>query len=111
MPQATLRNMDMAEHLQDPNRKQEYVTKVFEIVAPSYDRFTRWCSVGLDMAWKRDFLTLIKGRIEPNHRIVDLACGTGDLSFPVARLVPEGEVIGLDVAEAMIQLAEQRRLR
>ncbi len=43
MPQTTLHEMNMAEYLQDPQRKQCYVTKVFEIVAPSYDRFTRWC--------------------------------------------------------------------
>jgi demethylmenaquinone methyltransferase/2-methoxy-6-polyprenyl-1,4-benzoquinol methylase len=111
MSQTTLRNMNMAEYLQDPERKQRYVTKVFEIVAPSYDRFTRWCSAGLDMAWKRELLAMVKCRLAPEHRVVDLACGTGDLTFAVSRLVPQGEVLGLDVAEPMIHLAQQRLRR
>lgn len=111
MPQLLLRDMDMAAHLDDPERKQRYVTTVFETVAPSYDRFTRWCSMGLDMVWKRQLLALVKSATAPCHRLVDLACGTGDLTVPLAHLVPQGEVLGLDLAEPMIHLAQERRRR
>ncbi len=42
----------------------------------------------------------------PGQRILDLACGPGTLSYRLARDVPpEGEVIGIDLAPGMIELA------
>ena len=42
----------------------------------------------------------------PGKRILDLACGPGTLSYPIARAVsPGGEVIGIDLAPGMIELA------
>lgn len=106
---ATLRHLSLDAHLQDPRHKQRYVNTVFDIVAGSYDRFTRLSSLGLDMAWKRDLVRLVKQRLEPNHVVVDLATGTGDLAFSLAPCVRQGKVIGIDIAERMIELAEQAR--
>ena len=42
----------------------------------------------------------------PGKRILDLACGPGTLSYRLAREVsPEGEVVGIDLAPGMIDLA------
>lgn len=105
----TLQNLSLHEHLQDPGRKQRYVNAVFDTVASSYDRFTRLSSWGLDMAWKRDLVRLVKSRLEPSDVVVDLATGTGDLAFALAPHVRQGKVIGIDIAERMIDLAEQAR--
>ena len=44
----------------------------------------------------------------PGKRILDLACGPGTLSYPLARAVsPGGEVIGIDLAPGMIELAQR----
>src|SRR2546423_14591938 len=44
--------------------------------------------------------------LEAGMRVLDLACGPGTLSRPIAaRGVPGGEVIGIDLAEGMIELA------
>ena len=44
--------------------------------------------------------------LEAGMRVLDLACGPGTLSRPIAaRVVPGGEVIGIDLAEGMIELA------
>ena len=45
-------------------------------------------------------------RLEPGMSVLDLACGPGTLSRPIAaRVAPGGEVIGVDLAEGMIELA------
>jgi len=45
-------------------------------------------------------------RLEPGMSVLDLACGPGTLSRPIAtRVAPSGEVIGVDLAEGMIELA------
>lgn len=105
----TLEGLDVHEHLRDGTRKQNYVNTVFEIVASSYDRFTRLSSLGLDMAWKREVLGLVKARLRPGHQVLDLATGTGDLAFALAAAVRSVKVIGLDIAQNMIRRAEQTR--
>ena len=104
-----LESMNVADYLLDPARRQEYVTPVFETVAPSYDRFTRWSTLGFDMVWKRELLSRVRRLLESDHCIVDLACGTGDLAFALASMVPRGRVIGTDITPAMLELAEAKR--
>jgi ubiquinone/menaquinone biosynthesis C-methylase UbiE len=44
----------------------------------------------------------------PGNRILDLACGPGTLSYPIAMSVsPGGEVVGIDLAPGMIELAQR----
>lgn len=44
----------------------------------------------------------------PGKRILDLACGPGTLSYPLAKAVsPGGEVVGIDLAPGMIELARR----
>src|SRR5258708_33407079 len=40
-------------------------------------------------------------------RVLDLGCGTGWASRRLARLVPEGDVVGIDVADEMLRRGEQ----
>src|SRR5215831_9759738 len=79
----TLRNMVLEEHLNDPSKKQRYVTAMFDIIAPKYDRFTRWFSFGMDAVWKKELLEHVKDKVRPGATCIDLASGTGDLSFAV----------------------------
>src|SRR6185503_8594701 len=44
---------------------------------------------------------------KPTDRVLDLGCGTGWASRRLARMVPEGEVVGMDVADEMLRRAEQ----
>ena len=107
---ATLRDLDLGAHLTDPTIKQRFVTRMFDIIAPRYDRFTRVFSYGMDRGWKRELLSYLAATVPGDGHVVDLACGTGDLSFAAARVVPEGRVTGLDVSARMIEAAEERRM-
>ncbi|HEY2784379.1 MAG TPA: ubiquinone/menaquinone biosynthesis methyltransferase [Fimbriiglobus sp.] len=107
----TLKRLDREQFLRDPNRKQHYVNAVFEIVASSYDRFTRYGSFGFDPEWKRDLVRLAKRHLKPDHIVIDLATGTGDLAFALAPYVRDGRILGLDLAHGMIEIAESRRQR
>ena len=47
-------------------------------------------------------------RISAGHRVLDIACGSGDPAFPIARVVGErGHVLGLDITSAMIDGARE----
>src|SRR5207245_10774124 len=50
-------------------------------------------------------------RLEPGMHVLDLACGPGTLTRPIAAQVgPSGEVSGVHLAEGMIELARATRL-
>jgi demethylmenaquinone methyltransferase/2-methoxy-6-polyprenyl-1,4-benzoquinol methylase len=104
-PEPSLRGMDVEAHLASPAIRQRYVTTMFEIIAPKYDRFTRAFSFGLDRQWKADLIDALAQHIRRDARVVDLACGTGDLTMAMAQLVPEGTVLGIDASPTMIACA------
>jgi ubiquinone/menaquinone biosynthesis methyltransferase len=96
--------MTLRSAIATPDGKQRYVRRLFATIADRYDFITRFLSFGLDRRWKRRALGL--AGIAAHHRLLDLACGTGDLLFgaaPVAR-----QVVGLDVTFRMLQLAQRR---
>jgi ubiquinone/menaquinone biosynthesis C-methylase UbiE len=50
--------------------------------------------------------------VEPGMRVLDVGCGAGDVSFLVSTLVgPGGSVVGVDLDENAVELAERRRAR
>ncbi|MCZ6917502.1 MAG: ubiquinone/menaquinone biosynthesis methyltransferase [Gemmatimonadetes bacterium] len=103
-----LRRMRLAEHLDDPRTKQRFVTTVFEVVSGSYDRFTRVFSYGMDAAWKRELLAELAAGIAPDAWVLDLACGTGDITLGAGQLVPAGRTVGLDISSGMLEVAKAR---
>jgi ubiquinone/menaquinone biosynthesis methyltransferase len=105
---ATLRNMALEEYLSDPSKKQQYVTIMFDIIAPKYDRITRWFSFGMDAAWKMELLGYVKDKVKPDATCIDLASGTGDLSFAVSQIVPQGRETGIDISAEMVNIAKSR---
>ena len=105
----TLSELDLDEHLDDPAIRQRFVTTLFDTVAPRYDRFTRVFSFGMDAGWKRELLAWLAAVAPADARVLDLACGTGDLAYAAARALPRATVTGLDASPRMIAEAGRRR--
>jgi demethylmenaquinone methyltransferase/2-methoxy-6-polyprenyl-1,4-benzoquinol methylase len=87
-----------------PSAKERYVRTLFATIADRYDLITVLLSFGLDRRWKRRLADLG----EPLHgaRVLDLACGTGDIAFEAAGR--GASVVGLDVTHRMLQLARAK---
>ena len=105
-----LRDLDLARHLADPAIKQQFVTPMFDLVAPRYDAFTRRFSFGMDRRWKRTLIAHVVARLRAGARVVDLGCGTGDLALAVAAAMPTARVTGVDASPRMIALARPRAI-
>ncbi len=87
-----------------PEEKRRYVRRLFGTIADRYDFITRFLSFGRDATWKT---RLIEGaRIEAGWRVLDLACGTGDLAFDAAHR--GARVVGLDITPRMLELARAK---
>lgn len=87
-----------------PTDKRRYVGRLFATIADRYDFITRLLSFGRDQRWKARLIGL--ARIEPGARVLDVACGTGDLAFRAAEC--GGRVAGLDLTLRMIVLARRK---
>ena len=85
--------------------KQRYVRRLFATIADRYDFITIALSYGQDRRWKRRLIAL--ARLGPDDRVLDLACGTGDLLFAAADRVRLA--VGVDVTHRMLQLARAKR--
>ncbi|MGD0512500.1 MAG: ubiquinone/menaquinone biosynthesis methyltransferase [Terriglobales bacterium] len=98
--------LKLGDHLEHAEKKKYYNQRLFSEVAPRYDFITRALSFGRDAAWKRELISLLPSQESPV--CVDLACGTGDISFLLADKYARGRVAGLDITELMLDIARRR---
>lgn len=98
--------LKIGDHLEDAEKKKYFNERVFSEIAPRYDFITRVLSFGRDAAWKRALISSLPPHDSPV--CVDLACGTGDLTFLLADRYPDGRITGLDITEPMLEIARER---
>lgn len=103
MPRFSLK---IGDHLKKPETKKYYNEQVFSEIAPRYDFITRALSLWRDAAWKRDLIAALP--VKKNPVCLDLACGTGDIAFLLAEKYPQGQIIGLDITEPMLEISRSR---
>ena len=101
-PDEVVVKLDQA--LARPDTKRQYNQRLFATIAARYDLITRLLSFGRDQSWKKRVVDL--AAVGPNDRVLDLACGTGDLALASARI--GAAVTGLDLTPAMLELAARR---
>ena len=87
--------------------KAGLVRQVFESVAPRYDLMNDLMSLGVHRAWKHVFVTALDPR--PNRHLLDLAGGTGDISFSWLE-AGGGPALLSDINPAMLRVARNRAL-
>jgi len=80
------------------------VNDLFARIARRYDFLNDLQSFGLHRLWKRRVIKL--AQIKNGDRALDLCCGTGDISFALAR--GGAETTGLDFSAQMLEVAQNR---
>ena len=75
--------------------------------APFYDKLVNLLTLGKEQKAREEAVTLAK--IQPGEHILDVGCGTGNLTLTAARRVgANGEVAGIDPAPNMIAAAKSK---
>lgn len=89
------------------DEKAGRVADVFHSVAAKYDLMNDLMSGGIHRVWKR--FTIEASAVRRGHKVLDIAGGTGDLSYQFARRVgPEGQVILADINASMLNVGRDR---
>ena len=79
------------------------IREMFEGVAPRYDLLNRVLSLGIDRGWRRRVVESLE--LRPEHRVLDLCCGTGDLALEIAQWA---SCTGCDFTWNMLTRARQK---
>jgi demethylmenaquinone methyltransferase / 2-methoxy-6-polyprenyl-1,4-benzoquinol methylase len=87
--------------------KADRVRRMFDAIAPTYERVNTLGSAGRDRYWRREMVRL--AAVRPDDVLLDLACGTGDVARAFAAGSPRpARIIGLDFSRPMLELATAR---
>ncbi|MEA3079043.1 MAG: demethylmenaquinone methyltransferase / 2-methoxy-6-polyprenyl,4-benzoquinol methylase, partial [Sphingomonadales bacterium] len=102
--------VNFGEERVSPKEKTRRVGAVFSSVARRYDLMNDLMSGGMHRLWKDRFVARVKPR--PREEILDMAGGTGDVAFRMARRGAQVTVadINADMLEVGKQRAERREL-
>ncbi len=80
---------------------------MFDRIAGRYDLLNSLMTVGLHHSWRQRAVD--RAEVAPGDSVLDVCCGTGDLSFELAeRVSPGGHVVGCDFSEPMLDLAREK---
>lgn len=81
---------------------------MFAAIAQRYDLNNRLHSFGRDQMWRRRAVAM--ANVGPDDHVLDVACGTGDLTEAFARARPAA-VTGLDFTAEMLAIAREKASR
>jgi demethylmenaquinone methyltransferase/2-methoxy-6-polyprenyl-1,4-benzoquinol methylase len=87
------------------------VREMFTSIAPRYDLLNHVLSFNVDrLWWRRAARTFRHILTRPGARVLDLCCGTGDMTFALRRQAGESapQVLGVDFSHAMLQRARAK---
>jgi len=105
----------MSSHGKQNTQKQEKIVSMFDNIAPTYDTANRVMSMGVDKSWRRKACDLAYGYAGKDalDKIVDVACGTGDMMrFWQTRAeksgIAIGEIVGVDPSVGMLDVAREK---
>ncbi len=96
-------------------KKQEKIVSMFDNIAPTYDTANRVMSMGVDKSWRRKACDLAYefSGADTLDKIVDIACGTGDMmefwkNRSEVNGIAIGEIVGVDPSVGMVDVARKK---
>ena len=94
----------MQQYLQN---KKGLVQNVFDQVFDKYDLMNDFMSLGVHRLWKKNLLNMMNP--SPKQKLIDVACGTGDIAKLFLDYVSkDSEITCIDPNKAMIKKAKEK---
>lgn len=90
---------------------QKKIVEMFDSIAPKYDIANRILSLGIDIKWRKEAVEeAVKDFDKDNIRILDVACGTGDMIGIWQKTIKNKNlnISGLDPSKGMLEVAKKR---
>jgi len=86
--------------------KAAQVERMFNKIAPTYDKLNHRLSWDIDKSWRRKAIR----QLEPYKpkRLLDIATGTGDFAILAAEMLEPDKLVGADISEGMMEIGRQK---
>ncbi|WP_259070770.1 bifunctional demethylmenaquinone methyltransferase/2-methoxy-6-polyprenyl-1,4-benzoquinol methylase UbiE [Mucilaginibacter sp. X4EP1] len=86
--------------------KKEQVADMFNNISKTYDFLNHFLSLGIDIIWRKKAINELKEN-QPKL-ILDVATGTGDFAFEALSILKPEKIIGVDISQGMLDIAQQK---
>jgi demethylmenaquinone methyltransferase / 2-methoxy-6-polyprenyl-1,4-benzoquinol methylase len=86
--------------------RARYVQGIFHQIAPHYDLMNRLMTGGQDLSWRKQVIQ--QAQIPASGNVLDLGCGTGDLSREALQQAPGCRPVSADFTLAMMQVGKRQ---
>lgn len=97
------------DHLHENAAKHDKVRAMFNAIARSYDLNNRIHSLWRDESWRKK--AVLAAGVRPGERVLDCACGTGDLTQAFARFSRADHIVGSDYTPGMLEVARHKQYK
>lgn len=87
-------------------KKAKQVEKMFDNIAPAYDKLNHLLSLGIDKGWRKKAIQHLQS-LRPQH-ILDVATGTGDFAIQAYSALAPIELLGIDISEGMMEVGRKK---
>ena len=95
----------------DPQSAARAVREMFTSIAPRYDLLNHVLSFNVDrLWWRRTARSFAQILAQPDARVLDLCCGTGDMTLALQRKTTTSKILGVDFSHAMLERASKKSL-
>lgn len=87
------------------SKDKKEIAEMFDSIAPKYDFLNHLLSFNIDRNWRRKLLNIV-GTSNCGSKVLDIACGTGDISRGLSK---RGYLVtGMDISENMLKIAREK---
>ncbi|HEX7057623.1 MAG TPA: demethylmenaquinone methyltransferase [Bacilli bacterium] len=86
--------------------KEQYVHSVFESIAGKYDLMNDVISFRRHKAWRK--FAMKRMNVLPGQSAIDVCCGTCDWTISLAKASGNGQIVGLDFSENMLNVGRRK---
>lgn len=86
--------------------KDKRIRDIFEEIAEDYDKINQVISFGQIDRWRKELV--VEMNLSGNQKVLEVGCGTGKLTRLIAKALPEGEIMGIDCTQKMINQARTK---
>ena len=98
----------MSENESAANEHAGRVRELFETIAGRYDLLNHLLSLNIDKKWRRLVVKRVRAKIHTRESLIlDVACGTGDLSLMLFE-IDRARVVGTDFCRPMLSIAAEK---
>lgn len=90
----------------EEEKKSVQVEKMFDSIAPHYDKLNHTLSWNIDKYWRKKAIYCLKEKSPQS--VLDIATGTGDFAILSYKILQPKELIGVDISEGMMNIAKEK---